>query len=98
MSASYKSGQIKAAMKANDEMLRFYWKLGRDMEALKEEVKWGSHFYKNLSEDLKETLPGVKSFSPRNLLYMNQFYRLFPNALFAKQVVSQTDEIMQNVF
>ena len=75
----------------------FIWKLGQDMETLKEEVKWGSHFYKNLSEDLKNVLPGVKSFSPRNLLYMNQFYRLFPNTLIAKQVVSQTDEMMKNL-
>lgn len=92
LSASYRSSQIKAAMRVNDEMLRFYWKLGRDMENLKEEVKWGSHFYKNLSDDLKEVLPGVKSFSPRNLLYMNQFYRLFPDAFSARHDVFQTDD------
>ena len=31
-----------------------------------------------ISKDLKKVLPEVKSFSPRNLLYMHQFYRLFP--------------------
>lgn len=87
--ANYRNSQIKASMKVNDVMLRFYWKLGKDMEALKEEVKWGSHFYKNLSEDLKDVLPGVRSFSPRNLLYMNQLYRLFPNAIITQQEVPQ---------
>jgi len=46
LSASYRSSQIKAAMKVNDEMLRFYWKLGRDMETLKDEVKWVVIFIK----------------------------------------------------
>ena len=37
----------------------------------------GSHFYEQISRDLQEELPDIKSFSLRNLLYMHQFYRLF---------------------
>ena len=59
-------------------MLRFYWSLGRDMEEQKDAYSWESHFYHQISEDLKDVLPDVKSFSPRNLLYMHQFCRLFP--------------------
>ena len=28
----YRSSQIKAALKVNKEMLRFYWELGRDLQ------------------------------------------------------------------
>ena len=32
ISSRYRNGQIKAAVKVNQEMLRFYWELGRDIE------------------------------------------------------------------
>ena len=56
-----------------------------------DEYDWGSHFYSRISEDLKKQLPGVKSFSPRNLLYMHQFFRLFPDAGITHQVVAQLE-------
>ncbi len=90
VSKRFRQSQIKAAVKVNDEMLRFYWSLGRDMDIIKDKYAWGSHFYEQISKDLKKALPEVKSFSKRNLLYMHQFYRLFPDAI-AKQVVSQTE-------
>ena len=98
ISKRYRQSQIKAAVRVNDEMLRFYWSLGRDMEIQKETYAWGSHFYKQISNDLTRELPEVKSFSPRNLLYMHQFYRLFPDAqipekMITKQLVSQLSDI-----
>mgnify|MGYP002624377997 CR=1 FL=1 len=96
VSRRFKSSQIKAAIKANDEMIRFYWSLGHDMDEKKVTYSWGSHFYAQISADLKKELPDVKSFSPRNLLYMHQFYRLFP---ITQQLVSQNDidnEILQS--
>ena len=78
VSKRFRQSQIKAAVKVNDEMLRVYWSLGRDMDSIKDKYSWGSHFYDRISKDLKKVLPEVKSFSPRNLLYMHQFYRLFP--------------------
>ena len=53
----YRQSQIKAAVKVNTEMLKFYWSLGRDIVALKAETRWGSKFFKNLSRDLKEANP-----------------------------------------
>ncbi len=91
ISKRFRQSQIKAAVKANNEMIRFYWNLGKDMELKKSEYDWGTHFYSRISKDLKEKLSGVKSFSPRNLLYMHQFYRLFPNAGITQQVVAQLD-------
>ncbi|MCD8150178.1 MAG: DUF1016 N-terminal domain-containing protein [Clostridiales bacterium] len=88
----YRSCQIKAAVRVNEEMLKFYWSLGRDVEKAKSSYDWGSHFYSQISKDLKKLLPDAKSFSPRNLLYMNQFYRLFSDEIIAKQLVSQLEE------
>lgn len=35
------NAQLKAAVKVNSELLRFYWKLGHDLVSLKAEERWG---------------------------------------------------------
>ena len=75
LSKRYRQSQVKAAIKVNTEMLKFYWSLGRDIVALKAEVRWGSKFLANLSRDLKEQNPKSTCFSPTNLLYMKNFCR-----------------------
>ena len=92
ISKRFRKSQIKAAMKVNDEMLRFYWSLGCDMDRIKENYDWGSHFYSQISKDIQKVLPDVKSFSSRNLLYMHQFYRMYPDALITPQVGAQLTE------
>ena len=86
VSGRFRAGQIKAAMKVNDEMLRFYWSLGRDIEKLKGLFSWGEDLYSTISKDLTELLPDVKSFSSRNLRYMNSFYNFYPDAIILPQV------------
>lgn len=94
VSNRFKASQIKASIKVNDEMLRFYWILGRDIEMMKKNVSWGSGVYQKISRDLVKELPEIKSFSPRNLQYMNQFYRLYSDVEIAHQIDAQ---IFQNV-
>ncbi len=77
----YRQSQIKAAVKVNKEMIRFYYELGRDMSEKKAEVRWGSKFFASLSRDLMTQNPGATCFSPTNLLYMRNFYRLYSNFL-----------------
>ena len=48
----FKRSQIRSHVKVNDEMLRFYWTLGRDMDELKDTYAWGSKFYEIISKDL----------------------------------------------
>ncbi len=73
----YRQSQIKAALKVNAEMLSFYWSLGRDIVGRKAESKWGNKLLTNLSRDLKQINPEAKCFSPTNLLYMMNFYRMY---------------------
>ena len=93
LSARYRQSQIKAAVKVNREMLRFYWELGRDIYAMKAESRWGSKFIAVLSRDLKTAIPEASCFSPTNLLYIKNFYRLYsPYVKTAPQVVEQLPE------
>ena len=89
ISKRFHQGQIKAALKVNEEMLRLYWSLGHDMDEIKRSYNWGARFYDQISKDLQKALPDLKSFSPRNLLYMHQYYRLFP---MSEQAASRKSE------
>lgn len=91
LSSRYRRSQIKAAIKVNEEMLRFYWELGRDIVEMKAESRWGSGFMKNLSRDLKADNPDSTCFSQTNLLYMKNFYLLYqPYTDTAYKFVEQT--------
>lgn len=57
--------------------LEFYWSVGKDIVSKQSENKYGSGFYKRLSLDLQNELPGVKGLSPTNLKYMKYYYELF---------------------
>ena len=75
------------------QMLKFYWSLGRDIVALKAEARWGSKFYKNLSKDLKEANPLATCFSPKNLLYMKNFYCMYlPYTEIGQQLADQLEK------
>lgn len=77
LSKRYRRSQIKASIKVNGEMLKFYWSLGRDIVAMKAESRWGSKFFKNLSKDLKEANQKATCFSEGNLKYMKNFYCMY---------------------
>ena len=77
LSRSYRSSQIRAAVKVNEELLRFYWKLGHDIVERLPENKRGSSFFERLSTDLQQILPEIHSLSPRNLRYIKKFYLVY---------------------
>jgi len=81
--------QIKAATKVNQEMLAYYWMLGKDIVDKKADSKWGSSFLGNLSLDLKERLPDQRGFSETNLKYMKRFYQLYSDI--RPQLVDELD-------
>lgn len=90
-SRKYKNSQIKASCSVNYVMISFFWEIGRDLTKIHQNYAWGSHFFEQISKDLKKMLPDVKSFSPRNLQYMCQFYSLYPELKIANQFDSQLD-------
>lgn len=56
---------------------------------MKKNVTWGSHVYQKINKDLVKELPKIKSFSPGNLQYMNQFYRLYSDVEITPQLDAQ---------
>ena len=73
----YRQSQIKAAIKVNEEQLKFNWMLGRDIVEMKVEERWGESVIEQLSKDLKKEMPHVEGLSVTNLRYCRRFYLLY---------------------
>jgi predicted nuclease of restriction endonuclease-like (RecB) superfamily len=73
----YRSCQVKAAIKVNQEVLRYYWELGRDIVEMHAEARWGDGVIHSLSIDLKKELPEASGLSQSNLYYAKKFYKLY---------------------
>ena len=73
----YKQSQLRTAVKANSEVLEYYWNLGRDIAAKEAESKWGSGFFNQLSLDMRAMFPDEKGFSSANLRYMKRWYEFY---------------------
>lgn len=89
----YRSSQIKAAVKVNNEMLRFYWELGKDIEEKQADNKYGSKFYATLSRDLRHELPNVEGLSETSIRYAKRFYSLYNQQIaILPQVVEESEK------
>ena len=73
----YRQHQIKAAMHVADEMLQFYWSIGADIVSRQMENQYGSHFFENVSRDLRLELGITKGLSERSLRYSKRFFELY---------------------
>ncbi len=90
--ARYKQSQTRALLKANQELMSFYWHLGRDIVEMHVEEQWGKKVLKNLSQDLQRDLPDVTGLSETSLGYMKRFYLLYSQIdIICPQAVGEID-------
>ena len=85
-----KQAQIKAAIKVNEELLKLYWDIAKEIVKRQQEAKWGDGIIEKISNDLKKEFPNLKGFSVRNLKYMKQWYLFYEKR---QQAVAQIFQI-----
>lgn len=73
----YRSAQVKAAVKVNEEKLLFNWQLGRDLVQMKAEERWGAGVVEQVSIDLKREFPDADGFSTSNLWFMKKWFLFY---------------------
>lgn len=92
LSVRYRQSQIKAAVRVNRELLKYYWELGRDIEEMHVEERWGQSVIKNLSVDLQFKNPNSTGLSRTNIYYAKKFYLLYSQYLkIVPQAVGQLE-------
>lgn len=93
LSVRYRQSQVRASVKVNRELLRYYWELGRDIEELHVEERWGQGVIRKLSADLQHRNPNATGLSVRNIYYSKKFYLLYSQYIvIMPQAVAQLDE------
>ncbi|MEO0986607.1 MAG: PDDEXK nuclease domain-containing protein [Cyanobacteria bacterium J06639_14] len=73
--------QIIAIRSITAELLKLYWKIGREILIRQQRQTWGSKVLTRLSQDLKREFPEMKGFSVTNLKQMRSFADAWPDFL-----------------
>jgi predicted nuclease of restriction endonuclease-like (RecB) superfamily len=79
----------RALLSANEEQIRLYHEIGRDILERQEREKWGAKVIDHVSADLRAAFPGMKGLSSRNLKYMKFFAQECPDFRIGQQSAAQ---------
>lgn len=69
-----RESQIRAALAVNQELIRLYWWIGKEIVARQNQEKWGSQVLEKLCKDVQSDFPGLSGFSRSNVFRMRSFY------------------------
>jgi len=84
-----KSTRVRTVLKANSEIIILYWEIGKMILEKQNNEGWGAKVIDRLSNDLKDTFPDMKGFSPRNLKYMRAVALAWNDLEFVQRSVAQ---------
>jgi len=74
-----KKARLKASLAANQEIILFYWELGRLIIDQQKQSSWGDKLIDALADDLQNSFPESKGFSRSNLHNMKRFAENYPS-------------------
>jgi predicted nuclease of restriction endonuclease-like (RecB) superfamily len=78
-----------ALLSANEEQIRLYHDIGREILNRQEQQGWGAKVIGRASSDLQAAFPDMKGLSSRNLKYMCYFARMCPDFRIGQQSAAQ---------
>ncbi|WP_244258211.1 DUF1016 N-terminal domain-containing protein [Streptomyces sp. Tu 2975] len=80
--------RVRAQRAVNTELVQMYWEIGRHIVRRQQAEGWGSKVVARLATDLRTAYPNQRGFSHRNLMYMQQMARAWPEPI-VQQPVAQ---------
>jgi predicted nuclease of restriction endonuclease-like (RecB) superfamily len=78
--------RVKVALAANNELLFFYFDLGKMMDQLSTTTQWGNNWLLELSKDLRDEFPDMEGFSKTNLYNIKRLYQFYREDEFFHQL------------
>src|SRR3990167_1656010 len=73
-----KAARLRAALAVNQEVIKFYWEIGRLIIEKQRSSNWGDKLIDELAIDLKKSFPDTQGFSRSNLHSMRKFAESYP--------------------
>ncbi len=89
LKAETSSARTRAALAVNTELIGLYWRLGKEIIEREGRQGWGAAVTKRLSSDLRHEFPEMRGLAERNLRYMRDFARAWPDASIWQQPVAK---------
>jgi hypothetical protein len=83
--------KVKLISAANVQMLLHYWKIGHFILYNQQQSGWGSKIIDKIAKAIRDKYPAQKGYSPRNLIYMCQFARLYPVKILDKMLLADKE-------
>jgi len=80
-----RSARQRALLAANEEQIRLYHEIGREILERQGRQGWGAKVIDRLSADLRDAFPDMKGFSSRNLASMKAFAQECPDLRIGQQ-------------
>lgn len=74
LKAKIRSVQIKAAVAVNNELIKLYWEVGKEIVEKQEKEGWGRKTLERVAKDLQNECPGIEGFSRANIFRMKAFF------------------------
>ena len=84
-----RNARHRALFAANEEQIRLYHDIGRDILDRQNRQGWGAKVIDRLAADLRAAFPDMQGFSSRNLKYMSFFARVCPDLQIGQQPAAQ---------
>lgn len=84
-----RQAQAKAAIAVNTELVGMYHDIGKMILLRQQNEGWGNAVIPRIAGDIKNELSELKGFSKRNLGYMVQFAKAYPNESILQQPVAK---------
>ncbi|MBC7862311.1 MAG: DUF1016 domain-containing protein [Bacteroidia bacterium] len=95
-----KQARLKASLTVNTQLLEMYWEIGKTINYQEKSKGWGARIVEILARDLKVAFPDMQGLSSRNLRYMRDFAKAYPDFLIlqplAAKLVSERKTRFQN--
>lgn len=83
--------QIRTVLTINVQMLAVYWEIGQVISSHEKQKGWGAKIVDHLAADLRIEFPKLKGLSPRNLRYMRNFSKAWPELTILQQAAAKLD-------
>jgi len=89
--------QVKLISAANVQMLLHYWKIGHFILFHQKKLGWGGKVIDKIAKNIRDKYPEKKGYSPRNLVYMCQFAKLYPLEILKQMLIADKELEMPTV-
>lgn len=73
-----KTTRLRVSLAANQEIIKFYWEIGKLIINKQKTSNWGDKLIDALAVDLKKSFPDTQGFSRSNLHSMKKFTETYP--------------------